>query len=132
MSWQETREHRPAICMENRCTHYVQSMSNSSWPKPQLSLSEVYHTLMQVMNGIIGGVSRCQRFIHSLAAIHTSVHKGGIVYNIYRQRQRMCTKLANALSREIQLIATPDIGGFIQPERLLLMILVTTTGRWIE
>ena len=93
------------------------------------------------MNGIIGGVLQCQRIIHSLAAMHSHVvHKGGIIYNIYRQsklmaiytRQRMRAKLANALSREIQLIATPLVGGLIQPERLLLMILVTTTGRWIE
>ena len=37
MRWQDTRTHRPAICMRNRCTHYVQSVSNRSWPKPQLS-----------------------------------------------------------------------------------------------
>ena len=94
------------------------------------------------MNGIIGGILRCQRFIHSLAAsaFTRRYTKGGIVYNIYRQSkltaiytgQRMRGKLANALSREIQLIATPVVGGFIQPEWLLLMILVTTMGRWIE
>ena len=37
MRWRDTRAHRPAICTRNRCTHYVQSVSNRSWPKPQLS-----------------------------------------------------------------------------------------------
>ena len=44
----------------------------------------------------------------------------------------MRAKVANALSREIQLIATPVVGGLIQPERLLLGILATTMGRQIE
>ena len=44
----------------------------------------------------------------------------------------MRAKVANALSREIQLILTPVVGGLIQPERLLLGILVNTTGRGME
>ena len=40
----------------------------------------------------------------------------------------MRAKVANALSREIELIATSLLGGFIQLERLLLGILVTTYG----
>ena len=39
MRWRDTRAHRPAICTRNRCTHYVQSVSNRSWPKPQLLVS---------------------------------------------------------------------------------------------
>ena len=51
MRWRDTRAHRPAICTRNRCTHCVQSVSNRSWPKPQLnldrSLSHMYiHVLM--------------------------------------------------------------------------------------
>ena len=37
MRWRDTRAHRPAICTRNRCTHYVQSVSNRSLPNPQLS-----------------------------------------------------------------------------------------------
>ena len=42
-SWRDTMEHSPAICTRNRCTHHVQSVSNRSWPKPQLSYTQVYH-----------------------------------------------------------------------------------------
>ena len=53
MRWRDTRAHRPAICTRNRCTHYVQSVSNRSWPKPQLivhrSLSHTYaHSVIMV------------------------------------------------------------------------------------
>ena len=51
---------------------------------------------------------------------------------LFIQNKRMRAKVANALSREIQLIATPVVGGLIQPERLLLGILVTTMGRGME
>ena len=93
------------------------------------------------MNGIIRGVLRCQRFIHSLATSafirqytkwYRLLHLKTITVSSYLYNNRMDAKLANALSHEIQLIVTPDIGGFIQPERLLLMILITTIGRWIE
>ena len=53
MRWRDARAHRPAICTRNRCTHYIQSVSNRSWPKPQLildrSLSHTYaHSAIMV------------------------------------------------------------------------------------
>ena len=38
MRRRDTRAHRPAICTRNRCTHYVQSVSNHrslSYPRPK-------------------------------------------------------------------------------------------------
>ena len=35
MRWRDTRAHRPAICTRNRCTHYVQSVSNLNYPRPK-------------------------------------------------------------------------------------------------
>ena len=52
MRW---REHtgQPSV-RENWCTHYAQTVSNHSWPKPQLSYSKFYHTpyAHSVKNGV--------------------------------------------------------------------------------
>ena len=72
------------------------------------------------LNGIIGGVLRCQRFYSQPSRVTTHVCTQWLFnYNN-----------GNALSREIELIATSLLGGFIQPERLLLGILVTIL--WVE
>ena len=52
MRWRDTRAHRPAIW--NRCTHYVQSVSNHSWPKHQLilDLKSIIHLRTFSDNGV--------------------------------------------------------------------------------
>ena len=87
------------------------------------------------MNGIIGGVLWCQQ-VYSQPSMVQYIRQYTRWYryhqtqlledNGYLYRTKGCApnRLTQFTAR--QLIATPDIGGFTQMERLLLMVLDTT------
>ena len=96
------------------------------------------------MSRIIGGVLRCQQVYSQPSMVQYTRHVHKVVSftaHIITRRQQLFIHTGDArqdkgcspnwLTQFIarQLIATPDIGGFTQPERLLLMVLDTTMDR---